>query len=419
MRTFDYPWISAAWSLAWLLRAIVPLRRRLSVLGGCAFALWAGVSSAAPASTVATAADDKASRSAATTGATSTSPSSEDGQGERDRLIDHLVPVVIPITEPAVGYGVGGGLAFLDRPQGEEQAGFNRPNITAVGGLVTENDTWGVVAGDSRYWMDGHLQTLVGGAYASVNLDFYGIGEDSRLKSHPLTYNIEPLGGMVQVKYRLGDSRVWAGLGYAMATVDVEFDAPPETPGLPGFQDESNVAGLTPSLNYDSRNNSFTPTDGTYAETSAGLFSEALGGDDEFQRVNLIGMHYLPLCPKLTLGIRGDGMLSFGDVPFYLRPFIALRGTQAMRYQGEHVAQVEAELRWQFWKRFSLVGFAGGGAAWNDFERFDKTLTAVTGGAGFRYELLPKHGMHVGVDVAFGPDEPILYVQFGSAWLRP
>ncbi|HEY7363099.1 MAG TPA: hypothetical protein VIE37_03250 [Methylomirabilota bacterium] len=90
-----------------------------------------------------------------------------------------------------------------------------------------------------------------------------------------------------------------------------------------------------------------------------------------------------------------------------------------MRYQGEEVAQVEAELRWQFWKRFSLVGFAGLGTAWNDFERVDNAQTIATGGVGFRYELARKHGIHIGLDVAFAPDNTAVYVQVGSAWARP
>jgi hypothetical protein len=66
-----------------------------------------------------------------------------------------------------------------------------------------------------------------------------------------------------------------------------------------------------------------------------------------------------------------------------------------------------------------VVGFLGGGAAWNDFERIESPLTVVAGGAGFRYELARKYGLHLGVDVAFGPDDPVVYVQFGSAWMRP
>ena len=130
-------------------------------------------------------------------------------------------------------------------------------------------------------------------------------------------------------------------------------------------------------------------------------------------------MHYLRLHPKWTLGLRGDASLTFGDVPFYMRPAVSLRGAPAMRYQGEHMAQMEAELRWQFWKRFSLVGFGGGGTAWNDFARFEKTQTVATGGTGLRYELARKYGLHVGADVAFGPAGPAFYVQLGSAWMRP
>ncbi len=422
MRMLTYRRISAPRLPARLLHAIVPPCRRSCVLGRVVIAMWLGVSSVTMASAMETTDNNEPSQAAATTKAPSKFRSAEDGWLDLSGFIDQaygFAPLVIPITEPAVGYGAAGGLAFIDKPQGETDAGFGRPNITAIGGLATENGTWGAMAGDSRYWLDDRLQTLVGGAYASVNLDFYGIGENSRLKSHPLTYNLEPLAGVVQAKYRLGDSRVWGGLGYALATTDVEFDDPAGTPGLPDFQQESRVGGLMPSLTYDSRDTIFTPTRGTYVDTTAGLFSEALGGDGEFQRVSLIGMHYLPLRPKLTLGIRGDGILSFGDVPFYLRPFVFMRGVSAMRYQGEHVAQVEAELRWQFWKRFSLVGFVGGGAAWNDFEHLDNPLTVVTGGTGFRYELARKYGLHMGLDVAFGPDEPIIYVQFGSAWMRP
>ena len=85
----------------------------------------------------------------------------------------------------------------------------------------------------------------------------------------------------------------------------------------------------------------------------------------------------------------------------------------------EQMAQVESEVRWQFWKRFSAVGFAGTGAAWTGFERVDNPNTAVAGGGGFRYELARRYGMHVGLDVAYGPDGAAYYIQWGSAWARP
>ena len=107
-------------------------------------------------------------------------------------------------------------------------------------------------------------------------------------------------------------------------------------------------------------------------------------------------------------------------MPFYLRPYISLRGVPAMRYQGDHAAQVEAEVRWQFWRRFSVLGFAGTGATRNGDSRNRAEQNATTGGFGFRYEIARKYGIHMGIDAAYGgPGGPTYYVQVGSAWMRP
>ncbi|MFZ5570239.1 MAG: BamA/TamA family outer membrane protein [Thermodesulfobacteriota bacterium] len=329
-----------------------------------------------------------------------------------------FLPVVVPITEPAVGYGGAGGLLFISKPLGNVRTGYERPDLTFVGGAATENGTRGVAAGDMRYWMDGRIQSLAGVVCASVNLDFHGIGEDGRLNDHPLGYTLEPKGGGVQGKYRMGNSRLWLGLSYVYAVTNVSFDEP-ERPGLPEFERDSDVGGVTPSLTFDTRDNIFTPSCGTYVEASLGLFGAALGSDDSFQRARLIAMQFIPLGKQLFLGIRGEAGASFNDAPFYLRPFIYLRGAPIMRYQGEEAAQIEAELRWQFWKRFSLVGFSGCGAAWNDFERVESAQSIVTGGAGLRYEIARQYGLHMGFDVAFAPENTAFYIQVGSAWARP
>jgi hypothetical protein len=46
--------------------------------------------------------------------------------------------------------------------------------------------------------------------------------------------------------------------------------------------------------------------------------------------------------------------------------------------------------------------------------------SSATPTGGVRYELSRRHGLHMGLDVGFGPGgQPILYVIFGSAWFRP
>ena len=271
-----------------------------------------------------------------------------------------------------------------------------------------------------RYWLDDRLQTLAGFVYAPVNLDFYGIG-DGFLRENPLSYSITPTGGLLKAKYRLGEkSRWWAGLGYSFFSTEVKFNLPASVPpGIAPAGGEFRTGGLTPSVSFDSRDNLFTPTSGIFAEASLSAFSKALGSDTEFQKAAFVAIGYVPLAPKLTLGLRSDVSASFGEAPFYLRPFVFMRGVAAMRYQGEEVAQAEAELRWQFWERFSLVGFGGVGSAWNNRDRFENQKTVTAYGTGLRYELARKYGLHMGIDVAFGPDDPVIYLQFGSAWARP
>lgn len=330
-----------------------------------------------------------------------------------------FVPVVAIITEPAVGYGLGGALLFVDKNKENPKPGFGRPNLTAVGGMGTENGTKGLFAFDSRYWLDDRVQTLTGFFDASINLDFHGIGNNPPLEENPVTYTIEPLGGVFLSKFRLGKSGFSAGVGYGRFSTKVSFEADAADPRLPEISRESNVGGALLSATYDVRDNLFTPTRGFYADLSGGVFTPGLGSDDDFQRTDLTVINYIKLNHVLTLGINGGAAFSFNDIPFYMKPFIVLRGVPLMRYQGDQAAQVEAEVRWQLWKRFSLVFFAGTGAAWNDFDRLENKTTTVAGGTGFRYEIAKKYGLHMGLDVARGEEETAIYIQFGSAWMRP
>lgn len=352
----------------------------------------------------------------------SSAPAESDGWPDLSRFLDEkygFLPLVFPITEPAVGYGAVGGVAFISKSLGAARDGFGRPNISFIGGMATENGSWGIFAADLRHWLDDRLQTLAAAVYAEVHLDFHGLGKDSLLADDPLRYQLGPKAAAAQARYRIGDTLLWAGLRYAFAVTQVSFEAPSSTPGLPDYDSSSRVGGLTALTSYDSRDNIFTPLRGTYLEASFGLFGKALGGEDQFERAGLVAIQYIPLPFHLYLGLRGDAASSFGDAPFYLQPFINLRGVPLLRYQGEQSMQAEAELRWQFWQRFSLLGFAGGGAVWNDLEAIDGPRGVPSGGGGFRYEIARAYGLHMGIDLAFSPGTTAVYLQMGSAWMRP
>lgn len=326
-----------------------------------------------------------------------------------------FVPVVAPITEPAVGYGAAGALLFIDR----DATGKGRPNIAVLGGLRTDNGTQGLFAAHLGTWMDNRLRTLVGVVDADVNLDFFGLGGDRLPAGSELGYSVAARGGTAGASYRIGATPLWVGLQYGLANTSVQMTRSP----VPGFAPDDRalrLAALVPSITFDARDNFFTPTEGWYVDLSVPLFRKALGGDRDFERPVLTAMGFTPLAPSTYLSARGALRSSSEGTPFYLRPFVLLRGVQAMKYQGEQAAEAELELRWQFHPRLSAVAFAGAGAARTELvPGRERGQTVSAGGLGFRYLLARAYGLHLGLDVGFGPDQPIYYVVFGSAWARP
>lgn len=346
----------------------------------------------------------------------------DDGWPDLSKFFDKpygFIPVLAPITEPAVGYGAAGALIFLDKRK-DGIVDMRHPSITGVGGFATEDGSWGAFGGFSRYAFNNKLKWRGAGAYLNLFLDFYGLSEASPLNDAPISYELTGYGGMLGGAYALGKSRLWAGLDYVLGHSEVDVTSPaPVPPEIGEFNASATLAALRPSVLYDSRSNVFSPIYGLYAEASASVFDNAWGSDVEFTRGGLIVLGFLPLGRNLYFGIKGEGSASTDDTPFYLKPYVTLRGVTSQRIQGEQVADTEGEIRWQFWKRLSAVGFLGVGGAWSKTEGQDQSSSVVSGGTGIRYEIARKYGIHMGLDVGFGPDDPILYVTFGHAWSRP
>ena len=330
-----------------------------------------------------------------------------------------FLPIPLLVTEPAVGYG-GGGVGMFLRPRREAgDEGWARPDISGIGGIATENGTWGVFAGDASRWLDGRLRTLVGAGLGQVNLDFYGLGLDRPSFDREVSYSLQFSGAVLQANWQLAPKSPWAlGLRYVYANVEPQLR---DTPAFPGLADRIRVTISAPTaiVEYDTRDNVFTPTRGVYAETSLLVSRQALGASVDFERFGQVLIGWLPLPGNVTLGAKADYAWSSDGTPFFLRPFVPLRGVPAMRYQGDSMAAVEMEARWQFHGRWSAVAFGGAGATRSERDEFSVTQNVSSGGAGFRYELARKFGLHAGIDVAHSPGTTAVYFQVGNAWFRP
>ena len=344
-----------------------------------------------------------------------------DGQFDVSPFLERahgFLPIPVIVTEPAVGYG-GGLVALFIRPRHEAgSAGYSRPDLSAVGYIATANGTKMTIAGDSTLWLDGRLKTLFGGLTGNVNLDVHGLGSSAADADQAVRYTLDMDGVGGRVDWQLApESPWWVSFRYAYADVVPKLR---EDPVFPNLEDRvrTTITGPGVALIYDSRDNLFTPTRGAYSETSVFASDEAFGANRDFRRYGQVLMGWWPVLRSVTVAARADYSQSSKGAPFFVRPFISLRGIPAMRYPGNKVASTEVEGRWQFYGRWSVVAFGGIGVARLD-EGFTRDKTAGAGGLGFRYEIARKFRIHVGLDVARGPEETAVYLQVGNAWFRP
>jgi hypothetical protein len=347
----------------------------------------------------------------------------EDGQFDLSSLLENpagFLPIPIVVTEPAVGYG-GGVIGMFIRPREEAgQEGWSRPNISAVGGLATDNGTWAAFAADMSRWLGGRLHTIAGAGTGKVNLDFYGAGLDLPDVNQSVRYTLTFSGAVGQANWQLAKGSKWAlGMRYTYAEVDPRLrDAPP----LPSLANQASITVSAPTaiLEFDSRNNLFTPTKGVYAESSYLISRVALGATNDFERFHQTVLAWQPVSRHVTLGERAEYAWSSPGTPLFFRPYITLRGVPAMRYQGAQIASIEVEARWQVAGRWSVVPFGGVGASRIERRIFAPDRQQVgSGGIGFRYELARKFGLHAGLDLAHSPGITAVYFQVGNAWFRP
>ena len=88
-----------------------------------------------------------------------------------------------------------------------------------------------------------------------------------------------------------------------------------------------------------------------------------------------------------------------------------------MRYQNNNAITLETEWRWNFYKRWSAIGFIGAGEAIEDYSDLGSSIKSSLG-AGFRYLLAEDYGLHAGIDVAKGPEIWAFNLTIGSNWVR-
>jgi hypothetical protein len=344
-----------------------------------------------------------------------------------DYIIDAngFVPIPYIITEPALG-GFGGALfpvfikkkpAYRDSVKGRLQVTPIAPDITGGGAIYTANKTWGTFGFRSGTIVKRRIKYVVGGGYIHLNMSFYKTFE--QIGEKELQFTIDAIPAVLQVTKRIGVSRWYAGFKYVFLKTSVSFRGDSSLNHLVDtLLTDKLVSQLGVIVEMDNRDNVFTPDKGLKLHADFNRSEDAIGSDYDFWRLNYYAYWYRPLSKNIFAGLRIDGRQTFGEPPFYMLPFIELRGIPSARYQGKVVLLSELETRFDITKRWSIMAFGGTGKAFDEWDKFGEASFQFSYGTGGRYLLARKFKLRVGIDVAHSPNTWAYYIVFGSNWVK-
>ncbi|MDO6684664.1 MULTISPECIES: glyceraldehyde-3-phosphate dehydrogenase [unclassified Agarivorans] len=343
-------------------------------------------------------------------------------------LMDNAVgflPVPIIITDPAVGYGGGLVLAFFHENE-ERQNNLVEdedpnaplkltPSVSGLLGLATENGTRGAGAFHMGIWKQDTIRYIGAIAGVDANIDSFRLPSDGIIGDIPIRVNLKGTYLLQQIRFRLGDSPWFAGAKYSYLDSDSEFSIG-DLPDYLKPQLSMKDGGLALLLNYDTRDNSFSPNQGLYGNVSYAKHADYFGGDKDYAIASgeFSGFSYLG--GKFQGSARLSASSAHGDTPYYALPFIDMRGIPAMRYQGERMATLQGELRYDFGARWSGVVFGGLGQAFNADQHLGDTPNRYAKGIGFRYLMARRFNLRTGIDVARGPEDTTVHFIVGAGW---
>ena len=332
--------------------------------------------------------------------------------------LNGLLPILSPITEPAVGFGAALATVYFIPKKKNDSIKFQMPDIAALAVGLTENGTWFVGGGYLGFWNKDKIRYRGVAGYGDVKLKYYGLGNEF-LAKNPINFSLNSTFLLQQALFRIGNSRFMVGGKYIYSKSKVTIFDGSQSEWIKPQDVNVQNSGVGIIAEYENYDNFLSPNKGIRINVNYIQFLEGLGGDLDFGKGTFFVNYYVPAIKnKLISGFRFESQIATGSSPFYMKPFVNLRGVPAMKYQGDIVSLIETEQMFLINNRWGLVGFGGIGNTYNTDADNTDIISAWNYGGGFRYLIARKLGLRMGIDVAKSANDWGIYIIFGSAWIK-
>ena len=199
-----------------------------------------------------------------------------------------LIPTII--TEPAVGYGIGGAAVYFHSSYSAKKG---PPSMSGVLGGATQNGTWAAGVFHAGFWKRDQIRYMGAVAKLYANVDFYAPGNLDVFSDVPVNLNLDSWFLLQQIKFRVAGSDFFIGGRYMLLDTYNKFEIPLDIPEYEAQEFSATLSEVSLKMEFDSRNNVFTPTRG-FLLGLTGTYSDTwLGGEDLYGRIGVTLIGYI------------------------------------------------------------------------------------------------------------------------------
>lgn len=321
-----------------------------------------------------------------------------------------FIALPIPMSNPTLGTGVQLLGLYMHAKDPDAKA---HNDTSGIIGMYTSTQSWLVGAFHDGALKDDSIRYTGGLFHGNLNLKYYGDGNDPIFAEQPLEYGMEMSAIMLRALFKLGQSNWYIGPQYNYMQTQIRFDQFNDYWPEP---EDVKSGGLGAVVHFDTRDDNYYPMSGWFTQLSYMDYGEQWGGDGNYGIGKLASSNYTSVLDNLVLASKLTIETSGGDVPFYEKPTLKMRGFNHGRYRNDNILQGQFEGRWTFKPRFGLAAFLGLGKTSEAQQNIWNQNTIVTKGLGFRWQPVEQKKMNIRLDFAKGPEENTFYLSVGEAF---
>lgn len=297
----------------------------------------------------------------------------------------------------------GGGAVMVIRREGA--APETKPNNITLNAMYTLKNQTVLMLTPEFYSKNEKLKFRATVLYQDMPTSFFGIGNSGSLKYDDITAREETYTNRTFIfqpqfthkvlgRLRAGLSYDFKSAGLSKLTTGGRLAS-----GAVNGTSGGTLSGLGAMLDYDSRDNLFSPSRGVFAQAVVRCYRGAFGSDYEYDYRAVDLRAYRGLGAGGVLGFQLAGVAAGKGVPFYDLPLYDLRGIYNTYFADRAGYFGQAEYRFPLSGRFSATVFAGAGNTAPTARELSFENPQFAAGSGLRFVLDKEERINMRLDI--------------------